>query len=89
MFHLNKWERRRDLSGVIIRAATKADPPYVSSHIIVKENLPPGYIWLDQLAGQLVGIGMFYGEIWKSLQYTTNFSYWTVGYDFYTVKGIK
>ena len=73
-----KWERRRDLSDVIFRVASEQDPPYTSTSKVQKGNLPKGYLWIDDSIDELIEIGMFYGEIWLSLQYMTNFSYWMV-----------
>ena len=71
-----KWERRRDLSAVIFRLATDHDPPYSSTSKVKRNMLPKGYIWVENL--ELIELGMFYGEIWNSLQCLTNFSYWMV-----------
>ena len=72
-----KWERRHDLSNVIFRTTTENDPPYASTSDIQNKKLPKGYL-IKNNSTKNVKLGMFYGEIWESLQYTTNFSYWMV-----------
>ena len=69
-----KWERRRDLSNVILRATTEHDPPYASTSKINPQDLPAGFL-IKNVTAKHVQLGMFYGEIWESLQYTTNFSF--------------
>ena len=85
-----KWELRRDLSDVLFRVATEHDPPYASTSKIHalslplrfrgedKLRLPKGYLGTNDSFSKYISLGMFYGEIWESLQYTTNFSYWMV-----------
>ena len=72
-----KWERRRDLSNVLLRATTEHDPPYASRSETSLQDLPRGLL-IKNDSVKYVRLGMFYGEIWESLQYTTNFSYWMV-----------
>ena len=73
-----KWERRRDLSDVVFKAATEHDLPYAATSKVETKNLPKGYILDKDTSNTLIKLGMFYGEIWESLQHTTNFSYWMV-----------
>jgi hypothetical protein len=73
-----KWERRRDLSDVVFKVAAEHDPPYASTSKVQATKIPTGYLLVDDSIKDFIEIGMFYGEIWESLQYTTNFSYWMV-----------
>ena len=75
VFPADKWELRRDLSGVHFDATTAEEIPYLSVHPVKKDVLPPGYAWKDDNQHELVNVGGYYGDIWASLQQTTNFSY--------------
>ena len=73
-----KWERRRDLSEVLFKVSTEHDPPYAATSKVKAKILPKGYILAKDTSNKYIKLGMFYGEIWESLQQTTNFSYWMV-----------
>ena len=38
-----KWELRKDLTGIHLMTATADEPPYGSSLVIDPDNLPRGY----------------------------------------------
>ena len=58
-----------------INAVTNSESPYVSVHEVDPADLPRGYRYWSDSAAPLVDVGAFYGNIWKSLQLTTNFRY--------------
>ena len=40
---MDKWEVRRDLTGIVLTASSAHDPPYVDIGEVDPLNLPPGY----------------------------------------------
>ena len=72
---MDKWELRKDLSEVHFETTTASEFPYVTVSAVMKNSLPPGYLWKDDSTHELVNIGGYLGEIWSSLQQMTNFSY--------------
>ena len=40
---MDKWEVRRDLSGLVLTASSAHDPPYVDIDSVQPHDLPPGY----------------------------------------------
>ena len=82
MFPENKWELRRDLTGVVFRTASNHDPPFVETINIEKDNvysspLPRGY-FVENDSSTLTRIFLgpsLYGDIWSLLQNTFNFTY--------------
>ena len=40
---VDKWEVRRDLTGIVLTASSAQDPPYVDIGQVDPLNLPPGY----------------------------------------------
>ena len=40
---VDKWEMRRDLSGIVLTASSADDPPYVALENVHPFNIPPGY----------------------------------------------
>ena len=46
----------------------------VSTASIEDDKLPPGFV-LNETVGKPIAIGMFYGQIWSSLQEVLNFTY--------------
>ena len=40
---VDKWEVRRDLSGLVLTASSAHDPPYVDIDSVQPHDLPPGY----------------------------------------------
>ena len=40
---VDKWEVRRDLSGIVLTASSAHDPPYVDLDDVDPLNIPPGY----------------------------------------------
>ena len=75
VFPTDKWELRKDLTGVHFDTTTAEELPYLSVSPVLKDSLPPGYVWKDNSEHELVNVGAYYGDIWASLQQTTNFSY--------------
>ena len=75
MLSVDKWELRKDLTGVLFETSTLEELPLVDVDDVEVDNLPDGY----QLTGDnsaLIYLGpSVYGEIWSNLQQTLNFSY--------------
>ena len=74
-----KWELRRDLSGIVFRTAANDDPPFVKTIVDGDQSIsehPRGYVQNkdDSLEGIFLGPSL-YGDIWSSLQRITNFSF--------------
>ena len=73
-----KWERRRDLTGVVFRVTSETDPPYAVTAPANMRELPKGYTFTQKDKDAFIVLTGIYGDIWESLQHTTNFSYWMV-----------
>ena len=69
-----KWELRRDLTGVYFTTSTAHDPPYVDVRDVDINNLPPGYKLDIKSSPVYIGPSL-YGDIWLNLQQSLNFSY--------------
>ena len=44
---VDKWELRRDLTGLVLSASSAHDPPYVDIDQVDPDKLPPGYKVMD------------------------------------------
>lgn len=74
IFTTEKWELRRDLTGVYFTTSTANDPPYVVVRDVDLNNPPPGYQIDIRSSPVYIGPSL-YGDIWSNLQQTLNFSY--------------
>ena len=78
MLHSKKWELRRDLSDVHFQTASNHDPPFVSVVRVEdsRSSLPYKYHLSSDVSAVNIYLGpSLYGDIWRSLQKITNFSY--------------
>ena len=76
----NKWDRRSDLTGLLIRATTLAvsrffslTQPLVCFHFVNSQDPPFVDSSPDPDRPGHVIIGGFYGDVWRALQKVTNF----------------
>ena len=74
-----KWELRKNLSGIVFRTASNNDPPFVNTIVVQNQAIsepPRGYILNEDDSFERIFLGpSLYGDIWSSLQSITNFSF--------------